>query len=252
MRGTFFADRFDPSKLSLITGLVFRRSLYGSPREWHRVHAVTELRELRCAADLSQQKFAALLGVPVNTFRMWDSGLRPVPLHMLQRATAAAAEHARSSELLSLDQLARELGIHQRTLRAAARTGRLQVTFSVRSVFGRPIRLATRAAGRAFMRTYYRHYEGHGPALAPLPAVPEDYANRLKCLRCRLRLTQEDLARRIGAANKSVVYQWETRKRTPSRVFWTRVEALSGESDARRTPVSSNSKTSEERRFRPQ
>jgi DNA-binding transcriptional regulator YiaG len=41
-----------------------------------------------------------------------------------------------------------------------------------------------------------------------------------------LRLTQRDFARRIGAANKAVVYQWESRKRTPSPVFWKRVEAL--------------------------
>ena len=56
---------------------------------------------------------------------------------------------------MSLDQLARELGVHQRTMRAASRTGRLQVTFSSRSAFGRPIRLATRAAGQAFMRKEY-------------------------------------------------------------------------------------------------
>ena len=31
-----------------------------------------------------------------------------------------------------------------------------EVTFSVRSVFGRPIRFATRAAGQAFMRTHDR------------------------------------------------------------------------------------------------
>jgi hypothetical protein len=38
--------------------------------------------------------------------------------------------------------------------------------------------------------------------------------------------TQPELARRIGAANKSVIYQWETRRRTPSVVFWVRVEQL--------------------------
>ena len=213
-------------KRVVITGLVCRRSLYGSASKWHRVHAVTELRELRRAAVLSQQEFAALMCVPVNTFRMWDSGLRPVPLAIAQRAKVAAREHARNSELLSLDQLARELGIHQRTLRAAARIGRLQVKFSSRSAFGRPIRHATRAAGQAFMRTHYRHYGRRGPAVASLPSVPDDYDERLKSLRHRLRLTQEDLARRVGAANKAVVYQWESRRRTPSPVFWQRVETL--------------------------
>jgi len=201
---------------------------------------MTALRELRRTADLSQQEFAALIDVPVNTFRMWDSGLRPVPPHWLQRATVAVTEHARNAERLSLDQLARELGVHQRTLRAAARTGRLQVTFSSRSAFGRPIRLATRAAGRAFMRKDYRRYGGQSPAVAPLPSVPDDYDARLKRLRRRLRLTQHDLALRIGAANKAVVYQWESRKRTPSPVFWKRVEALGGARlDARRALISS-------------
>ena len=36
---------------------------------------------------------------------------------------------------------------------AAARTGRLNVTFGTRSVFGRPVRLVTRGLGATFMRT---------------------------------------------------------------------------------------------------
>ena len=188
---------------------------------------MTRLRDLRRAADLSQREFAALIDVPLNTFRMWDSGLRPAPPHLLQRAALAVADHARNTELLSLDQLARELGVHQRTLRAAARTGRLQVTFSSRSAFGRPIRLATRTAARAFIPKDYRRDSGQSPAAAPLPSVPDDYSERLKRLRRRLRLTQQDLARRIGAANKAVVYQWESRQRTPSPVFWQRVDARS-------------------------
>jgi ribosome-binding protein aMBF1 (putative translation factor) len=147
---------------------------------------------------------------------------------MLQRAREAVVLHARNAELVSLDQLACELGVHQRTLRAAARTGRLLVTFSSRSAFGRPIRLATRAAGQAFMRNDYRRYGGQSPARTPLPSVPADYDARLKRLRRRLRLTQDDLARRIGAANRAVVYQWESRKRTPSPVFWKRLETLGG------------------------
>jgi hypothetical protein len=67
-------------------------------------------------------------------------------------------QHQRQHELLPLDQLARELGIHQRTLRAAARIGRLRGQFSIRFVFGRPVRLATRDAGQAFMQAHYRHY----------------------------------------------------------------------------------------------
>jgi transcriptional regulator with XRE-family HTH domain len=136
--------------------LVRRRSLYDFARNWHRLRSMTELRELRRAADLSQQEFAALMSVPVNTFRMWDSGLRPAPLDAVQRARLAVAEHARNTQFVSLDQLACELGVHVRTLRAAARTGRLVVQLSSRSAFGRPIRFATRSAAAAFMERYYR------------------------------------------------------------------------------------------------
>ena len=203
-----------------------RRSLYGSPHQWHRGDAMNALRALRHAADLSQRDCAALIDVPLNTFRMWDSGIRPTPPHLLQRAALALANHARNTARLSLDQLAREFGVHERTLRAAARTGRLEVTFSSRSAFGRPIRLATRTAVQVFMRRDYRRYNGQSPAMAPLPSIPRDYDARLKRLRRWLRLTQHELARRVGAANKAVVYQWESRQRTPSPVFWQRVEAL--------------------------
>ena len=201
---------------------------------------MTALRELRRAADLSQQEFAALIDVPLNTLRMWDSGLRPVPPPVLRHAQMTATAHLRNAERLSLDQLAREFGVHERTLRAAARTGRPLVTFTSRSAFGRPIRLATRAAVQAFLQKDYRRFGGQSPAVAPFPSVPRDYDARLKRLRRRLRLTQHELARRVGAANKAVVYQWESRKRTPSPVFWKRVEALAGARlDARRTPTSS-------------
>lgn len=209
----------------MITGLECRRSLYVSGGEWQCRH-VNELRQLRRRGNLSQQAFAALIGVPVNTFRMWDSGLRPVPVHVLLRSQAAVTAHMRNAERLSLDLLAQEFGVHERTLRAAARTGRLHVTFSSRSAFGRPIRVATRTAVRAFMQKDYRRYGGQSPAVAPLPSVHDDFDARLKRLRHRLRLTQDDLARRIGAANKAVVYQWESRQRRPSPVFWKRVQAL--------------------------
>jgi hypothetical protein len=87
------------------------------------------------------------------------------------------------------------------------------------------------------MQSDYRRYGGQSLAVAPLPAVPDDYDARLKRLRCRLRLTQHALGR-LGAANKAVVYQWESRQRTPSPVFWERVEALAGATlAARRPPV---------------
>lgn len=58
----------------------------------------------------------------------------------------------------------------------------------------------------------------------PLPSVPGDYDQQLKRLRSQLRLSQQALAQHIGAAGKVVVYQWESRKRTPSPVFWQRIQ----------------------------
>jgi transcriptional regulator with XRE-family HTH domain len=108
--------------------------------------AMNELRELRRSIRLGQREFAALLSIPLETYRPWDSDRRVVSAAILQRAREAVVHHQRQHELLPLDQLARELHVHLRTLQAAARTGRLDAHFSVRSAFGRPIRHASRAA----------------------------------------------------------------------------------------------------------
>jgi DNA-binding transcriptional regulator YiaG len=192
------------------------------------------VRELRQRSGLSQQNFAQLLSVPVETVRAWDSGRRAVPMAMLLRANAAVTEHLHRTELLSLDRLASELGVHLRTLQAAARTGRLDAHFSVRSVFGRPIRRASRAPGERFLATYYRRFGGQPWCPPPLPTVPDNYDERLRDLRQRQQLTQAALAHQIGAARKAVVYQWESRKRTPSPVLWQRVLDLEAKEAVRR------------------
>jgi len=184
---------------------------------------VNELRKLRYAAGLGQREFAALLAVPQETLRSWDSGRRPVPFPVLYKARAAVARHKRQHELLPLAALAKDLGVHLRTLQAAARTGRLDTHFSVRSVFGRPIRFASRAAGAQFLARHYRRFGGQELCPAPLSSVPVKYDEHLRDLRRRMRLTQDGLARRIGAAGKAVIYQWESRKRKPSPVLWKRV-----------------------------
>jgi DNA-binding transcriptional regulator YiaG len=84
---------------------------------------VNDLRTLRRDAHVTQQELADLLKIPVNTFRMWDSGLRRPPAHLVAQAREALAARARQRQLLSLADLAKELGVHIRTLQAAARTG---------------------------------------------------------------------------------------------------------------------------------
>jgi DNA-binding XRE family transcriptional regulator len=109
--------------------------------------------------------------------------------------------------------------------------GRLVVRFSSRSVFGRPIRLATRRAAAAFKERYYkRSYSRTAPKPRPPDQthVPADWAHRLRRARRELRLTQAQLAEKIGTARKAVVYQWESGKRRPSPVFWRRIDDLFG------------------------
>jgi DNA-binding transcriptional regulator YiaG len=164
--------------------------------------------------------------VPQETLRVWDSGRRPVPVPILYHARTEVDRYRRQHELLPLAVLARELGVHIRTVQAAARTGRLDTHFSVRSVFGRPMRFASRAAGERFLAKHYRRFSGQDVCPAPLPRVPDNYDEHLRGLRRRMRLTQGGLARRIGAAGKAVVYQWESRKRTPSPVLWQKILTL--------------------------
>jgi transcriptional regulator with XRE-family HTH domain len=199
---------------------------------------VSSIRDIRLAAGYSQRSFAVLLDVPFETYRVFDSDRRPAPPALVERAERIRDQRQRETKLLALDALADEFGIHPRTLRAAARDGRLGVHLSTRSVFGRPVRLASRAAVDEFVRAHYRQrYSRYSKPLPrpTAPTVPKNFASRLSGLRLRLRLTQGELARRIGAANKSVVYQWETRQRRPSVVFWARVEQLASLAATKRT-----------------
>lgn len=67
---------------------------------------------------------------------------------------------------------------------------------------------------------------------APLVAAyqvvtaPANYATILVGLRLRLGLSQQQLATKVGAASKAVVYLWESGKRRPSPGFWLRIERL--------------------------
>jgi DNA-binding transcriptional regulator YiaG len=203
---------------------------------------VTELRSCRKQLGFSQADLALTLGVPVNSLRMWDSGVRPTPERILEQARSAAASAVRDHEPLTLPELAGAMNIHVRTLQAAARTGRLEVQYSTRSLFGRPLRLATRAAVGAFMETCYKRYSGQPKGFFAVPRpTPSDYQDRLRGLRRRLKISQSDLAELVGAANKSVVYQWESRKRVPSPVFWDRIDGLDSRANQGRRVIETTS-----------
>jgi hypothetical protein len=83
------------------------------------------------AAPLSWPQFATLLGVSTETYRTWDSGRRLVPNAWLDKARALAAASG-PNRLRSLKELATELRVHVRTLRDAARSGRLDVVYATK------------------------------------------------------------------------------------------------------------------------
>jgi DNA-binding transcriptional regulator YiaG len=194
--------------------------------EWHPAHVRTVFRELRLSLGLNQRAFAARLGVSLVSLRMWDSGVRPVPAPILTKARAELVRHGREQELLSFRCLADEFKIHRQTLQRAVRHGRLTATLSTRSAFGRPIYQATRAAVASFIRNHSSSSDQSAAPQPIMPMVPNDFDVQLRTVRQRAGLTQAEFASRIGAARKAVVYQWESRKRKPSPVFWERVQRL--------------------------
>ena len=137
-------------------------------------------------------------------------------------ARRALATHRDDDALLPLPVLALLIGVHVKTLRAAARDGRLPVTYDTRTTFRRLRARATPADAKAFRRSYYGRAVRPADRLAPLTwaSVPDDYDEQIRALRRARGLSQAQLATLVGAARKAVVYQWEARKRTPSPLFW--------------------------------
>ena len=105
------------------------------------------LRECRIALGKSQAAFAAMLGVSPESYRTWDAGRRATPPQILARSRALAT-HRDDHALLPLPVLARLIGVHVKTLRVAARDGRLPVTYDTRTTFRRLRARATSADAR--------------------------------------------------------------------------------------------------------
>ena len=149
-----------------------------------------------------------------------DAGRREPPPQLLTRARTLAG-YPDETVLLPLPVLALMIGVHVRTLHAAARSGRLGVAYDTRTTFRRLRPRATLKHALDFRRHYYGTQRR--PPATPVPltwaSVPEDYDVQLKALRRHLDISQAGLARMVGAAGKAVVYQWEARKRTPSPLF---------------------------------
>ena len=123
--------------------------------------SASPLREIRTRLGLSQTECAIALGVARETFRTWDAGRRPAPEAIVSRVRTLKAKKPQHDRV-PLHVLADELHLHVRTLRAAARDGRLAATFGLRPFFGRLTATATREAAARFMATWYRRTYGRG------------------------------------------------------------------------------------------
>jgi DNA-binding transcriptional regulator YiaG len=202
------------------------------------------LRECRIRLGLSQRQMAVRLAIDLETYRVLDSGRRQAPIAILARARllmarvpATGLDHLPDPEpqsapvnepLLSLPVLAGMIGIHVRTLWNAARLGQLTVVYDTRTTFRQLRSRSTLTEARRYRdQNYGRRHLAHSLMSVPTwAAIPRNYDARVRRLRRRMHLTQGAFARQLGAANKAVIYQWESRKRCPSPVFWQRIEAL--------------------------
>jgi DNA-binding transcriptional regulator YiaG len=182
--------------------------------------SASKLREIRARLGLSQAECATALGVALETFRTWDAGRRPAPDAIVRQARTLKAKGP-LHDRVPLQVLADELDVHVRTLRAAAHDGRLAATFGTRPFFGKLTATATREAAGRFMASWYRRTYGRGrrrPVTVCRVTVPPTYASTIVGLRRRLGLSQRQLADKVGAAGKAVVYQWESGRRKPRSV----------------------------------
>ena len=168
-----------------------------------------------------------MLGVFPESYRTWDAGRRATPPHVMARAKALAT-HRDNHELLPLPVLALLIGVHVKTLRSAARDGRLPVTYDTRTTFRRlGLARLPPMLGRFGGRTMGgRSTQMNRRAPLTWASVPRDYDAQIRAVRRARGLSQGQLATLVGAAHKAVVYQWEARTRTPSPLFWQRIAAL--------------------------
>lgn len=194
------------------------------------------LRTYRSATGVSQRAFAAQLGVPSETYRTWESGRRPAPADRLTQARLLAGLPDPDS-LRPLAELAVMARVHVRTLQNAARDGRLRVTYDTRTTFRRLRPRASLADVQRFKAEYFGKQVRPADRKAPLAGVliPADYDQVIRLCRERRALSQAEFARLLGAAGKAVIYQWESRKRLPSPLFWDRIRSL--ECETREHPL---------------
>ena len=121
---------------------------------------VTKRRDRRAALEFLTRAMkrygrpASIVTVPLETYRPWDAGRREPPPQLLTRARTLAG-YPDETVLLPLPVLALMIGVHVRTLHAAARSGRLGVAYDTRTTFRRLRPRATLKHALDFRRHYY-------------------------------------------------------------------------------------------------
>ena len=144
----------------------------GSRGEWHRDRRMTSFANFDAPSTSVNGSFSGFCRSRSKRCGRGTVDGGWVPKHVMLRAAAAVAAYKRRQERLPLDQLARALGVHLRTLQAAARSGRLEARSSVRSAFGRPIRSESLAAGHQFQARHYRCFSGQAVCPPPCRSFP--------------------------------------------------------------------------------
>jgi DNA-binding transcriptional regulator YiaG len=155
------------------------------------------LRQCRNELGLSQTSFAVQLGVSLETYRAWDSGRRSARPSVLTRANELALRAAPQA-LRPLPLLARLVHVHVKTLYAAVKDGRLNVTYDTRTTFRNLRARATVVDIDVFMQAYFE--KGVWPKERPAPLrwsqIPSDYDDQIRRVRHDLGLTQAQFAAR--------------------------------------------------------
>ena len=170
---------------------------------WCDVVEPRTLRECRIALGKSQAAFAALLGVSAESYRTWDAGRRATPPLVMVRARVIAT-HRDDHALLPLPVLALLIGVRVKTLRAAARDGRLPVTFDTRTTFRRLRARAIPAAAQQFRPTLL-----WATGAAGRPTAAADLGERARGLRCADSSASAGARRQPGAVRG---HDWRRRQ----------------------------------------
>ena len=120
-----------------------------------------------------------MLGASPESYRTWDAGRRATPPEDTSREPVRWRRIAMTTNSFHLPVLALLIGVHVKTLRSAARDGRLPVTYDTQTTFRQPP-----SAGNARSRPgQFRHVLPIADKCEPVDrrvpltwaSVPDDY-----------------------------------------------------------------------------